>query len=116
MATKDIFVRLFHVTFKANLEGIIEEGGLIPGGNQDGLSKTIGSKKSDSDSPNPFVEDSKDKIFVSTQWAGTVRYIDHLSVRDELDKLPVILKISIPLDDFKDFDMFKDETDIPSAG
>ena len=103
-----MFVRLFHVTFEANLEGIIEEGGLIPGGNQNGLSNAIGSDF--------FIEDSEDKIFVSAQWAGTVRYIDHLRARDELDKLPVILRISIPLDDFKDFDMFKDETDIPLAG
>ena len=102
-------VSLFHITFEANLEGIIEKEGLVPGGNQNGLSNTIGKDF--------FIEDySSDKIFMSVEWAGMVPYIEHLKSKGEEDQKPVILLITIPFDEIEDFGMYQDTTKFSLEG
>lgn len=104
-------ITLFHVTNDGNIQNIIDAGALTPGGNGAGIS----ARDDNADRRRKFLEDSKDKVFVSAHWAGTVRYMDYLNRKGyEASGDAVVLKISIPLDIFKELfrgQMMKDETD-----
>ena len=106
----NINVTMFHVTFDHNLQGIVEAGGLVPGGSQQGMSELSGK--------DGFATDSIDKVFVTMRWFTVVRYINHAMVRAEQegrnDLVPVVLKIEVPLNEFQEHyrgHMFPDETD-----
>ena len=97
-------VTLYHVTKEGNIPDIIEAGGLTPDvGGTGGLAAMHGEY---------MVKNSKEKVFVSTHWAGVVSNVDWLRQKNEE---PVILKISLPLNPFlrymkKDMDTeFTDE-------
>ena len=104
-------VVLFHITFEENLHKLIQQDlGLTPGGMANGFATSIGEEE--------IIEFSKDKIFVVTQWDQMIPYIDHLIAKDEIQygenpRIPVILRISIPLEAFKEFEFHKDHTEIP---
>ena len=99
---------MFHVTFEANLQGIIEEEGLIPGGNQNGFANSIGTDF--------FIEHAEDKIYITAEWAGMVPYIQHLKAKGEEYKIPVLLRIKISLDEFEEFTLYRDNNQVPLEG
>ena len=101
-------VILFHVTFDCNLEGIIDKEGLVPGGNQNGLGKAFDLSES-------IAEDSKDKIFFTMEFLSIIPYIDKMKASEQ-EENPVILRIKIPQDEFKEFGIFRDESEVSLEG
>ena len=98
----DDSVFLFHITMEKNLPGIIEEQALIPGGNENGIATLLEEEESNS---YRWVDWAKDKIFVSANWNGMVPWIEKLNAKKEW---PVILRISIPIGELPDFELFYD--------
>ena len=102
-------VILFHVTFDCNLAGIKDKEGLVPGGNENGLGKALDLSES-------IAEDAKDKIFLSMEALSMLPYIVHLKAMKDDDRAgdenPVILRIKIPLDEFADFEILRDENEV----
>ena len=105
-------VVLFHVTFEANLQNIIENG-LQPAGFHEGqgFSASIGDEA--------ITEASQGKIYVVSKWEEMKPYIDHLNAKGEIKyngpntRIPVILRISIPLEEFEELDFYLDDTEVP---
>ena len=73
-------VVLYHVTLGSKLQGIIEDEGLKP--------------------------NSEKQEFVLRQWAALVQNVEGLEF-DADEDTPAILRITIPFEDFKNFEMYK---------
>ena len=79
---------LFHFTTKQSLQGIIDEGGLTP--------------------------TSEEKVFVLTKLSviNNPEFIQHLyDYTEDHDEIPAVLRITIPVEEFDAFDMYKTEDD-----
>ena len=109
----DVIVTFYHVTPEGNLESIAREG-LQPSSRGKGIS----ALKEETF----FVDDSKGKVFLTTQWFTVKRYIEHFQAlleqkekRVEPQMFPSVLKVDLSLEQHKGV-IFKDETDQPPLG
>ena len=111
-----MIVTFYHVTREKNLKSIAEKG-LQPSSRGEGISALIGKTF--------FMEDSKGKVFLTSQWFTVTRYVDHFRVlleekEDRMETLepqmfPSVLKVDLTLEQQKGV-IFKDETDQPLLG
>ncbi len=112
----DLVTTFYHVTPEVNLEGIARNG-LQPNSSGEGIS---GLRKDQF-----FMEDSKGKVFMTSQWFTAKRYVEHfqglLEKKEKKDgtidprAFPAVLKIELRLSEQKGV-IFKDETDKPPDG
>ena len=109
----DVIVTFYHVTPEGNLESIVREG-LQPSSRGKGISALKEEMF--------FVDDSKGKVFLTTQWFTVKRYIEHFQAlleqkekRVEPQMFPSVLKVDLSLEQQKGV-IFKDETDQPPLG
>ena len=109
----DVIVTFYHVTPEGNLESIAREGlQTISRG------KGISALKEETF----FKDDSKGKVFLTTQWFTVKRYIEHFQAlleqkekRVEPQMFSSVLKVDLSLEQQKGV-IFKDETDQPPLG
>ena len=79
-------VVLFLVTGQQNLQAFIEEDGLVPS--------------------------SDDRVIVCAKWAHMLPFLEHLKAQDDETVNPVILRITIPLDEFAALKVYRMTTNV----